>query len=234
MTTDTLERPDAQQATSPNPNSVNLPDVPQPGFNAEPTFEDAMREWDAAPPPPDAPEPEAEAVTPEADAPQTLEDSILALQNSAEVRQGRHQLLQFADSLQRERDNLDFRSLVQYVRAAMPDVLSEMSTETLQALLVGAAKVDGRIAEAWQGRYARPRQWETRLTNLMHKLRSDLSRRPDAEATETKYAVADAVRRGGYGNGRPDRPAPNYNDLTDKEFAQYIAREFGIEGSRLL
>jgi hypothetical protein len=136
-------------------------------------------------------------------------------------------LQQVAEQINSERNRQDFDRVIRTVKAELSDVLGDaFPDDTLKAMLLGAAHVDGRISEAFALRYHSPRQWENRLSGLMAKLRADLSRRPDPEATADRAAIAAAVLRGSNGP-RPERAQPNLSSLSDAEYQRHVKEEHG-------
>lgn len=116
--------------------------------------------------------------------------------------------------------------MIRTAKDALRDVLGDVPYDTLKAMLLGAAQVDGRLGEAFALRYHSPRMWENRLSGLLAKMRSDLALRADAEASDTRSAVAAAVMRGS--SGPPREPtAPNYNSMDDRTFKEKVKQDYG-------
>lgn len=87
-------------------------------------------------------------------------------------------------------------------------------------------ETDARTKSAWDQRYRSPRAWAHQLERIIGRLHSDLSRPIDHDQTETRAAVAMAMRGA---SGRREPVQPNLNKLTDAEFARYTKEEFGFE-----
>jgi hypothetical protein len=138
----------------------------------------------------------------------------MAAQTNAEI----------AQAIAHERDKFDLRTAMAGLKERLPDL--GMSHETLLAVLSGFHETDQRIADGWNNRYKSPAGWRHQLERIAGKLYSDFVSRPiDQDATDTKFAVAAAVRGA---SGRRE-PAPvNYNAMTDRQFADHLKSEYGF------
>ena len=126
--------------------------------------------------------------------------------------------------MRQERSRQDFERLLDKLERE-PD-FAAVGREFIGTFLVGLAHGDDRVARDWARRNEAPHLWAHRYRKVVANLSETLRKRPDEAATEMRAAVTAAVK--GASRTPTERPARNYNNLSDAEYAAELKREYGI------
>jgi hypothetical protein len=103
----------------------------------------------------------------------------------------------------------------------------EVDDEFIETWINAQAKRDIRLANAWAKRHDDPSGFKRVVKGLAQKFAEKHSklRKQDQDATDTREAVADAVRRG---SGKPpEGKAPDFKDTSNAEFREKVKKEYG-------
>lgn len=97
----------------------------------------------------------------------------------------------------------------------------------IESWLDAQARKDPRLAQAWLNRDANPRNFEKVKVELGKNLAKKFSKMPDREATDTREAVAAAVR-GASTNRALEQKPPNFAEQTNGEFNETVRKQYGF------
>lgn len=175
------------------------PHVP-PGFPGEPTFEEALAQYDAVGKK-DAPEQAPEEGLDErgmhllpSDAPQDLRAAF-----DGQVRglmEDRLYTDELAHELGRALDRLDLTEMLRTIREEIPES-SGMSDDMALSYLKALYDQDEKVKRDWDNRRSNPSAWQNRQAYVLHRVQNELRRLPDREATADRDLVTQAMRGAG-------------------------------------
>lgn len=87
------------------------------------------------------------------------------------------------------------------------------------------AKNDPRLAQAWNERGAKPKEFAKVKEQLSKKFVSRFGKLPDKSATEDREAVTAAVR--GASNRAPEGKAPDFTKMSRGDFKKQVEEQYG-------
>jgi hypothetical protein len=145
-------------------------------------------------------------------------------------------LKKWAQNIDKERSaELDRRDFARIVDGANETLRQQLGDRTnflpegyAEAWLKNQFTLDANLYAKLNNRYASPEATalaEHATKNAIRSLVDQVRKIPDREATEDRDMVAMAVR--GSAGKAPERKAPNYGKMTDREFADAIESEHG-------
>jgi len=126
--------------------------------------------------------------------------------------------------IQQARDMSDLMDLRRDLGERNASFAAKSEAEQTQ-LLLGKARTDPRIMDAWQNRYSNPHAWRN-AKDALSAWTNTVSPHFDTEATAARMAVAVAVR-GRSGHKPAPQEAPSYGQMDEAAFASEL-RELGL------
>jgi hypothetical protein len=137
-----------------------------------------------------------------------------------ELQQLRNEVEAIRRETQNKREVEDRKSVISEVRGDFP-----AEDYAVRGWLSDKAEADPRINEIWNNRQSNPQAAKKLVVALKSEFAKEQAKKakaPDANATEDRLAVAQAVR--GTSTRAPEQSAPNYGQMNDADFAKEKAK----------
>jgi len=149
-----------------------------------------------------------------------------------------HAILDYLSSLEQERhimrERADFEGIAQRAQAAVanaPDLPPDYAKLRMEQWARNEYQTNPEFSNAWETRHssqeaasAVSRTVDRAIRNLQKEVAQ--RRAYDADVTEDRAAVTEAIRRGAHSNV-PEEPAKNYGSLNDAELRDELSK-FGL------
>lgn len=116
----------------------------------------------------------------------------------------------------------DMTETVKSVRGSV----SGISDRLVRAWIEGMAEENPKLTNAWIARKDNPQAFNRVVEKLSRDFKKEFEKRPDANVTEDREAVAAAVR--GASTETPKAKDPEYKSMSDAQFAEDTYKKFGF------